>query len=133
MEQESANNNYAEDYYVEAFHKLEKENENSWNFGAAIGGTAWLIYRKMYAYAFLFTLLDIFTIFMMNMVAGENFGHVYFLIAFPIRVFVFGHYGNRVYYEIVKEKISKGYHLLEKYHLFSNSLVIVAVLLLWLA
>ena len=65
----------------------------------------------------------------MNVVAGEKFGHVYFLIAFPIRVFVFGHYGNKVYHEIVKEKISKGYHLLEKYHLFSNSLVIVAVII----
>lgn len=125
------------DYYINAFRKLKREGKNSWNWSAAIFGATWLIYRKMYLYAFLFTLLDIFTILVVvtsleytvnsiHYINISDFENVYNYGTGIISVLFFGYYGNRLYYKTVKRKIAKGYHLLERHHPFSIIVCIVA-------
>ena len=35
-------------YYLKAYKKLREENKNTFNWGAAMGGYFWFIYRRMF-------------------------------------------------------------------------------------
>lgn len=139
MKIETTNNNSVNDYYIEAFRKLENEKKHSWNWAAAIFGTTWLIYRKMYLYAFLFLLLDIFAVFIVYSATSEKIGSDYFVdrstfeliycgIIGTISILFFGRYGNSLYYKIIKKKVAKGYHLLDEYHSYSISVIAMAII-----
>ncbi|MBO7537555.1 MAG: DUF2628 domain-containing protein, partial [Alphaproteobacteria bacterium] len=45
------------EYYRQAFERLERENKTTFNFAAAFGSSAWLVFRKMYGWAALFILV----------------------------------------------------------------------------
>ncbi|MBQ3564645.1 MAG: DUF2628 domain-containing protein [Alphaproteobacteria bacterium] len=139
MKIETTNNNSVNDYYIEAFRKLENGKKHSWNWAAAIFGTTWLIYRKMYLYAFLFLLLDVFAVFIVYSATSEKIGSDYFVDRSTfeaiyvwgigaISFLFFGYYGNRLYYKAVKKKISKGYHLLNRYHSYSISIIAMTII-----
>lgn len=44
-------------YYLNAIKRLEKSGEHTWNWAAFFFGGAWMAYRKMYLYAFLYVLV----------------------------------------------------------------------------
>ena len=45
------------EYYQKAFDRLEKEKKITFNFAAGFFPILWLVFRKMYGWAMLFTLL----------------------------------------------------------------------------
>ncbi len=45
------------EYYEKAFDRLDKTGKHTWNWAAFFGGITWLLYRKMYLYAFVFTIM----------------------------------------------------------------------------
>ena len=121
-----------EEYYVKAFKRLDETGKNTWNWAAFFFGPAWMAYRKMYLYAFLFVVIrGVFefrasSLFAFNIYG--NFSSLHLLenehqgLYLSISVFswlacsiLMGYFGNALYYNAVKKKIRKGYHLLRKY------------------
>ena len=45
------------EYYVKAFNRLDKTGKHTWNWSAFFGGITWMLYRKMYLYAFVLTIV----------------------------------------------------------------------------
>lgn len=114
-----------EDYYVKVFEKLQTENKDTWNWGACIFGFVWMLYRKLYLYGFLFSLILVFFALVSVKVLAVD-GVFKFLICITVYMVlssvITGFYGNRLCYRIVKKRIKEGYHLLERYHPTSYSL-----------
>ena len=120
-------------YYLNAIKRLEKSGEYTWNWAAFFFGGAWMAYRKMYLYAFLYTLVtwtlsqSVLRLISPN-VYGEssvplilqNIHSGFFWFVFGclwlIESILTGYFGNALYYRTIKKKIQKGYHLLDQYH-----------------
>ena len=104
-------------YYLTAFDKLEKKGEHTWNLSAFLFQVVWLFYRKMYAYGIICLILDII-IFTSEL-----------QLLYPIISLALGYYGNSLYYEIVKERTSLGYHLMDnQYKTTSKSLGLMCLI-----
>ncbi len=110
-------------YYLQAFHKIETQDKNTWNWAAFFLGQTWMLFRKMYLYSFLIMTAD--TVLYMYLRSITNFStdetqrplsaiFVMFLYIALTRI-IFGAYGNRIYYRLVKSRIRSGYHLLKEY------------------
>ena len=121
-----------EEYYIKAFKRLDKTGKHTWNWAAFLFGSAWMAYRKMYLYALFFTLISkvfercallylSFNVYgnlsSFRLLEDEHTGlYLSVLICTELVSGLFtGYFGNALYYRIVKKKIQKGYHLLQKY------------------
>ena len=49
------------EYYEKAFDRLDKTGKHTWNWAAFFGGITWMLYRKMYFNALLFSILYLVT------------------------------------------------------------------------
>jgi len=121
-----------EEYYAKAFKRLDETGKRTWNWAAFLFGHAWMFYRKMYLYGFLFFMasgilqncIPGITAFIVcdessNVSILENdypitYWSVMCCSEILVRVLM-GYFGNSMYYSAVKKKIRKGYHLLDKY------------------
>ena len=104
-------------YYERAFEDLEKFKVNTWNWAAFFFGLSWMLYRKMYLYVILcacaFTLvMSAFEV--MGITEHSMVSFIELLLACSFHIYL-GGLGNSLYYDVVKAKIRKGYHLLDKY------------------
>ena len=110
------------EYYKMAFKRLEKEGKHTWNWAAFFFGYVWALYRKMYLYSFLAVILYYFLMKICSIVliplttSGSVIGLELcnFLLAIILGI-IWGRYGNALYYNVVKKRIKKGDHLLDKY------------------
>jgi len=115
-------------YYLNAFKKLE-EGCDSWNWAAFFLQGMWMFYRKMYLYGLFSLALDfaIFFVIMSSTSIRISFGLSFVCnIAYKC---LYGYFGNRIYYSVVKERISDGYHLMDEYKSTSKSLAILFIFL----
>ncbi len=91
------------DYYLKKFEVFEKTGSSlSWNWAAFGFGIFWMVYRKMYLYAFLSMLL----IFFINIL--EVSLRLSPLLSFFLSLWLwvgFGLFGNYLYYLHVKKKV----------------------------
>ena len=91
------------DYYLAIFKNFDSKGvglHRSWNWAAFLGGPAWLLYRKMYGFFFLFstTLVASFVLVNTGRAAVGNLIHL-----FPL--YVFAHYANAFYYRQAKRRV----------------------------
>lgn len=115
-------------YYLDAFKKLDK-GRVSWNWAAFFLQGMWMFYRKMYLYGLLSLALDFatFLIIMSFPSISTTFGLSFVCnIAYKC---LYGYFGNRIYYSVVKERIADGYHLMDQYKSTSKSLAILFIFL----
>jgi len=105
------------EYYQEAFKKLEEENKTTFNYAAAFFNVMWLIFRKMYGWAILCTLLYGGIIFSTKMFC-KNADVVFVIKATvsTIMILGLGRFGNTLYYKHVKSQVSKGYAEMPEYN-----------------
>jgi len=105
------------EYYQEAFKKLEEENKTTFNFAAAIFSVIWLVFRKMYGWAILCTLLYGGILFSTKMFC-KNADVVFVIQASvsTIMILGLGRFGNTLYYKHVKSQVSKGYAEMPEYN-----------------
>ena len=89
-----------EQYYIDAFERLDAVGKNTWNWAAFFLGPCWMAYRKMYAYSFLALMFDFFV--------------PYLGFSFIVNILL-GIFGNALYYRVVKNRIVNGYHLIENF------------------
>lgn len=114
------------EYYLNAFKKLD-EDRDSWNWAAFFFQGMWMFYRKMYLYGFLSLMID-FTVFfsiMSSRTVVSTFG-LSFVCNLAYKC-LYGYFGNRLYYSVVKERIAGGYHLMDQYKSTSKSLAILFI------
>ncbi len=105
-------------FYKECFKKLETENKTSFNYIAGMFPVMWLVFRKMYGWAILITLI----------LAGVNavqaaliqptgtMSDVISVVLFIIKFAIFGFVGNTLYLKHVKSKVTKGYAEISDYN-----------------
>lgn len=102
-------------FYQDSFYEIKTKDKISFNYIAAFFPFAWLIFRKMYKWAMLLLLvLGVF-----QMIALALFPKSMFItsaLLFVIQFLCFGFFGNLLYYENVKSKVSKGYTEIEEYN-----------------
>lgn len=101
------------EYYEKAFELLEKEHKRTWNWAALFLSSFWLLYRKMYLYSFIYC---IFSLIAATLAKADNIVFITLSVVINLTISLYlGYYGNDLYYRIIKKRISKGYHLLNKY------------------
>lgn len=123
-------------YYIRAFEKLDK-GKWSWNWTAALFPEFWVCYRRMYRYyalwcillypiaiASLLVLLPI--IFMGNAAIITGSCCIGVTVFRLISAYVFGRYGNSLYYNTVISNIRDGYHLSDKFQATSLPLALLS-------
>ena len=104
------------EYYKESFEKLDG-NKLTFNFAAAFGNVLWLIYRKMYGWAMLVTLINAgIQIFMRMLPSTPSALSGISILSFLIWFLGFGFFGNTFYYKHVKSQVSKGYAKMPDYN-----------------
>lgn len=86
-----------QEYYLKAYERLKKEKKNKFNFAAALNGSFWLIYRRMYFSSILLSILNVLL------------GGVSTLLGFLI----LGFFGNKIYFKFLEDMQSRGYKNLE--------------------
>lgn len=116
-----------ENYYIEAFEKLEKEGKHTWNWAAALFPEVWMSYRRMYACCggvFLLAAAEgiIILAAVLEAIMAKSVTLPFVLtlggIVLIFRLLLMaacGIYGNSLYYRTVRFKIMEGYHLSEKF------------------
>lgn len=120
------------DYYVKAFDKLEKTGENTFNNAAAYLGCAWMLYRKMYLYAIIAFACQFALMYVLEFLGHEitSFGDtnrgqfIGIIISWLISIRLFGKYGNKLYYKVIKSRILENYHILDNYQATSFPLAL---------
>ncbi|GHU18154.1 hypothetical protein FACS189472_06070 [Alphaproteobacteria bacterium] len=107
----------SEEYYLEAFKKLEDSGKNTWNWAAFGGGFLWFCYRKMFMLGVLYCHLPSFVIVgIAGFLAFSNEAIIALAITFEVFVRVLlGVFCNGIYYKCVKKNINAGNHLCKKY------------------
>ena len=115
------------EYYLKAFERYEKEDKHTWNWPAFFFGGTWLLYRKMYLYAFIFgiadylgfklleTIVDANNFFPLNWKDNGAYLLSIFFVQLLIRGLILGYFGNVLYYRVVCRRIMQGYHLQKEY------------------
>ena len=123
-------------YYIKAFRLLEKEKRHTWNWGAFIFGSFWMLYRRMYLYGILGSLTCFLYLTFANSciklaLETENFSYTcgFFLLFHFILSILYGYFANSLYYRVVSNRIKKGYHLLKELSPTSVSMVLPGVLI----
>lgn len=121
-----------EEYYIKAFKRLDETGKHTWNWAAFLFGSAWMAYRKMYLYTLFFTLISrVFELCVLLYLSFSVYGNLslfrlpedeytglypsVLICTWLVSSLFTGYFGNALYYRIVKKKIQKGYHLLQKY------------------
>ena len=116
------------EYYLDAFKKLD-EGRSSWNWAAFFFQGMWMFYRKMYLYGIFSLLIDCSVFFLIT--SSHSVSAVFGLSTvfnFAYKC-LYGYFGNRIYYSVVKERIADGYHFMDQYKSTSKSLAILFVFL----
>ena len=119
-------------YYMKAFDTYEKTGKNTFNKAAAYFGCAWMLYRKMYIHAIVALICQYIlyiylgfigpkVIFFGDADTGKFLGE---LVSIIISCRLFGTYGNALYYNVIKSRISKKYHTLDNYQPTAPALAI---------
>ena len=105
------------EYYQEVFGKLEKENKTTFNIAAAFFNVTWLVFRKMYSWAILLSLISGGILFSTKMLC-KNADAVFVIQASvsTIMILGLGIFGNTLYYKHVKSQVSKGYAEMPEYN-----------------
>lgn len=121
-----------EQYYERAFARLKETGKHTWNWAAFFFGSGWMAYRKMYLYSLFFSIATKFFIYCIHSLFSFSIygkflslrllqdDHPYIWLSVEIcsciivNTFV-GYFGNALYYNTIRNKIKKGYHLLYKY------------------
>jgi len=91
------------DYYLSIFKDFDSKGvglHRSWNWATFLGGPAWLLYRKMYGFFFLFSATLVASFILVN-TGRAAFGNL--IHFFPL--YIFAHYANVFYYRQVKRKV----------------------------
>ena len=93
-------------FYQQKWQKSKNDNNNpmSWNMAAFFLGLVWMVYRKMYKYAFIvFGVIVVESIFeeMLGFSSAMTYG------ANIVFALFFGFYGNAIYQRHAKNKISE--------------------------
>ncbi len=121
---------------MRAFKQLDEANQCEFNCAAAAFGPFWMLYRKMYLlsllvvlslsinYLFFFKAIVSFNYFLKSNSQVKIIGWLLYQIA---STYIYGRYGNRLYYRCVKEKVSQGYHLTKGISATMSSGVIVLI------
>lgn len=121
-----------EEYYIKAFKRLDETGKHTWNWAAFLFGSAWMAYRKMYLYTLFFVLIIVvFRLCAFSLVSLSMYGtflspdlfenqhpvlyQSIFVCSWGICCIFTGYFGNALYYNAIKKRIQKGYHLLQKY------------------
>ena len=102
-------------FYQESFYKIRTEDKISFNYISAIFPFSWLIFRKMYKWA----MISVLIFGVIQTIALALFPKsisIISLVLFVIEFLCFGFFGNLIYYEDVKSKVSKGYTEIESYN-----------------
>ena len=109
--------NNHENYYLTAFDRLEKSKTNTWNWSAFFFGGFWILYRKMYLYAFILIMGVCIIPLSYSMLTDIGLSEIGIISASSSLVLhsLLGYFGNALYYRLVKKRVSEGYHLLEEY------------------
>lgn len=112
-------------YYLNAFEKLESGKGNTWNWAAFFFQEQWMFYRKMYLYGFVTLFFDLLLMSLQWNVVTSGFNPAtYFFIVFCFRT-ALGYFANNLYYQVVKDRIEGGYHLMPAYKATSKSLTLL--------
>lgn len=139
-------------YYMRAFKQLEESNKCKFNWSAAIWGPFWALYRKMYLGAlpvlisvpinviFAFDFLIVIYKLVQRMLGQDISAYKMakelncffyiagaFLIYQIISTFLYGRYGNQLYYNQVMRKILQGYHLVGNISATISPFVVVLI------
>ncbi len=105
------------EYYERVFERLEKDHKHTWNWSAFFFFGLWMLYRKMYMYAFVY-IAFVFAVSILSVNLLERDDNLFYFLCYSYAIFErigLGYFGNYLYYRTVKYRISKGYHLLDKY------------------
>ncbi len=115
-------------YYLNVFKKLD-EGHDCWNWAAFCFQGMWMFYRKMYLYGLFSVVID-FTVFfsVMSTLSLSSAVGLSFVFRLAYKC-LYGYFGNRIYYSVVKERIADGYHLMNQYKSTSKSLAILFLFL----
>ena len=101
-------------YYKKAFRDLDQKNQTTFNNMACLFPVAWLIYRKMYSWCAAYLILN--TSLSLGLIGFKSgFATIFLLIVSIAIMVIFGRFGNSIYYETVKYRVSKGYHRMNDY------------------
>lgn len=92
-------------YYTEKWSKRSF----SWNWGAALFGEIWMIYRKMYLYAALFILLDVLYAVIFFLIMGDTEVPLVDTVFFLLQRVVLGFFANVLYYLFAVRKLNRAY------------------------
>ena len=119
-------------YYMRAFDTYEKTGKNTYNNAAAYFGCAWMLYRKMYLHAIVALICQYILFMSLSFIGlkitlfgeadtGQSIG---VLLSVIISCRLFGTYGNALYYNVIKSRISEKYHTLNNYQPTAPALAI---------
>ena len=94
------------EYYKAAFSLIDSCGKYIWNWPAFFFGEVWALYRKMCLYSFLGVIL----LLILHLLFDDKNVLGFFGILYK---FLWGRYGNALYYRTIKKKIERGYHLMD--------------------
>lgn len=123
-----------EEYYIEAFRKLD-EGIDSWNWAGFFLGCSFLAYRKAYWSALLITTIEIVLAFFVTiaLIVFSDINDIWWstiaiLVCFDLfsRCFV-GYFGNRIYYRSLKKKVRSGYHVTSNFYPVASTFIFVGI------
>ncbi|MBR1733956.1 MAG: DUF2628 domain-containing protein [Alphaproteobacteria bacterium] len=116
------------DYYIKAFKKLEQKETHTWNWSAFFFSSLWMVYRKMYFYSIIGSVLSCILFFFLLIIGSLCFGNgnlettssnmifgVICLLSWGILGSVYGYYGNYWYRNLIEIRILRGYHKVVKF------------------
>ena len=98
------------EYYVSRFKRFDEQGmKASWNWPSFFVSFYWLLYRKMWGWAFLYFLLPLLLIFGFVLLSGvwEDALLLYYPTYIAATFLLFPMYANAIYYKHAKGKISK--------------------------
>ena len=118
-------------YYPSVFEKIKSGKKNVWNWSAFLFPVFWLCYRNMFAESFLLAFLGSFAAVLFT--TYELSGSVFCLVL-TVLILIFagaslGLYGNYLYYNEIRRKHFKRYHLYRNYKATALVLTVLFILM----
>lgn len=121
-------------YYEQKYAKFKnKDIFISWNWGAFFFGTAWLWYRKMYAYFFTLMSLQFFLQFPLQYRFASGYSNLNpdvvwnFVQFFIVNIVLCGLFGNAIYFRFLRTKYTNHVHYLGVNHWLVTFIVLIAL------
>jgi hypothetical protein len=99
---------YLNQYYID---RSEDETKSKWNWGAFIFGPLWLFYRRMYAYGFLYFIIEGVLHYLLSWDKSVFAPFMLLIVIYPLVIHILlGCYGTRLFldkYYVVEESSDK--------------------------